>query len=44
MQVLLLNYDGTEEMNWSKDGRITFKEILFAFTDWVGLEDDIEET
>ena len=34
---------GIEEMNWSKDGRITFKEFLFAFTDWIGLEDDVEE-
>ncbi|KAG0557661.1 hypothetical protein KC19_11G147500 [Ceratodon purpureus] len=32
-----------EEMKWNKEGRITFKEFLFAFTDWVGLEDEIEE-
>lgn len=33
-----------EEMDWDKDGMITFKEFLFAFTDWVGLENDEEET
>lgn len=32
-----------EEMDWDKDGKITFKEFLFAFTDWVGLEDETEE-
>jgi len=33
-----------EEMDWDKDGMITFKEFLFAFTDWVGLENDEEES
>jgi calcium-binding protein CML len=27
-------------MDWDKNGTVTFKEFLFAFTDWVGLEDD----
>jgi calcium-binding protein CML len=31
-------------MDWDKDGMITFKEFLFAFTDWVGLENDEEES
>jgi calcium-binding protein CML len=29
-----------EEMDWDKNGTVTFKEFLFAFTDWVGLEDE----
>ncbi|XP_073003697.1 probable calcium-binding protein CML21 [Typha latifolia] len=31
-----------EEMDWDKNGTVTFKEFLFAFTRWVGL-DDIED-
>ncbi|OVA19695.1 EF-hand domain [Macleaya cordata] len=31
-----------EEMDWDKNGMVTFKEFLFAFTRWVGI-DDIEE-
>jgi calcium-binding protein CML len=27
-------------MDWDKNGTVTFKEFLFAFTDWVGLEDE----
>ncbi|XP_002982786.2 probable calcium-binding protein CML21 [Selaginella moellendorffii] len=29
-----------EEMDWDKNGMITFKEFLFAFTDWVGIEEE----
>eukprot|EP01018_Ginkgo_biloba_P015875 Gb_04277 [translate_table: standard] len=28
------------EMDWNRNGTITFKEFLFAFTNWVGVEDD----
>jgi hypothetical protein len=35
----------TEEMDWDKNGTVTFKEFLFAFTRWVGIdnEDDDDE-
>lgn len=29
-----------EEMDWDKNGTVNFKEFLFAFTSWVGIEDD----
>lgn len=32
-----------EEMDWDRDGNISFKEFLFAFTSWVGLEQEEEE-
>jgi hypothetical protein len=34
-----------EEMDWDKNGTVTFKEFLFAFTRWVGIdnEDDDDE-
>ncbi|KAL2630772.1 hypothetical protein R1flu_015458 [Riccia fluitans] len=32
-----------EEMDWDKNGLVTFKEFLFAFTNWVGLEEDQEQ-
>ncbi|KAJ9562875.1 hypothetical protein OSB04_008035 [Centaurea solstitialis] len=28
-----------EEMDWDKNGMVNFKEFLFAFTKWVGIED-----
>ncbi|GMJ16020.1 hypothetical protein like AT4G26470 [Hibiscus trionum] len=28
-----------EEMDWDKNGSVSFKEFLFAFTTWVGIED-----
>ncbi|XP_042005361.1 probable calcium-binding protein CML21 [Salvia splendens] len=28
-----------EEMDWDKNGMVNFKEFLFAFTRWVGIED-----
>lgn len=32
-----------EEMDWDKNGAVNFKEFLFAFTGWVGIEDDDDE-
>lgn len=32
-----------EEMDWDKNGMVNFKEFLFAFTQWVGIEDDEED-
>lgn len=31
-----------EEMDWDKNGTVNFKEFLFAFTRWVGIDDDNE--
>ena len=30
-------------MDWDRDGKVAFKEFLFAFTGWVGVEDEEEE-
>lgn len=32
-----------EEMDWDNNGMVNFKEFLFAFTRWVGIEDDEED-
>ncbi|KAL2453562.1 putative calcium-binding protein CML21 [Abeliophyllum distichum] len=32
-----------EEMDWDKNGMVNFKEFLFAFTRWVGIEDAEDE-
>lgn len=32
-----------KEMDWDKNGKVTFRQFLFAFIDWVGIETD-EET
>ncbi|XAR56845.1 hypothetical protein NMG60_11037466 [Bertholletia excelsa] len=32
-----------EEMDWDKNGMVTFKEFLFAFTRWVGIDDNEDE-
>lgn len=32
-----------EEMDWDKNGMVNFKEFLFAFTNWVGIEEDNED-
>lgn len=29
-------------MDWDKNGMVNFKEFLFAFTRWVGIEDGDE--
>ncbi|CAM6081941.1 unnamed protein product [Calypogeia fissa] len=34
-----LGLERFEEMDWDHNGLVTFKEFLFAFTDWVGLEE-----
>ncbi|KAJ0103261.1 hypothetical protein Patl1_03687 [Pistacia atlantica] len=31
-----------EEMDWDKNGMVKFKEFLFAFTNWVGIDDEEE--
>lgn len=31
------------ELDWDKDGTITFKEFLMAFEDWIGLNDDEDD-
>lgn len=30
-------------MDWDKNGMVNFKEFLFAFTSWVGIEDEENE-
>ena len=32
-----------EEMDWDKNGMVNFKEFLFAFTRWIGIDNDDEE-
>ncbi|CAN4117848.1 unnamed protein product [Withania somnifera] len=32
-----------EEMDWDKNGVVNFKEFLFAFTHWVGIEDNEDD-
>lgn len=32
-----------EEMDWDKNGMVNFKEFLFTFTRWVGIEDNEDE-
>ncbi|KAK8518035.1 hypothetical protein V6N13_083097 [Hibiscus sabdariffa] len=29
-----------EEMDWDKNGKVSFREFLFAFINWVGIEND----
>lgn len=31
------------EMDWDKDGEITFKEFLMAFESWVGVDEQYDE-
>ncbi|XP_004299109.1 PREDICTED: probable calcium-binding protein CML22 [Fragaria vesca subsp. vesca] len=31
-----------KEMDWDKNGKVTFRQFLFAFIDWVGIETDEE--
>ncbi|PON47207.1 Parvalbumin [Parasponia andersonii] len=31
-----------EEMDWDKNGMVNFKEFLFAFTSWVGIDEEEE--
>lgn len=30
-------------MDWDKNGTVTFKEFLFAFTRWVGLDENEDD-
>ncbi|XP_068638303.1 probable calcium-binding protein CML21 [Aristolochia californica] len=32
-----------EEMDWDRNGMVTFKEFLFAFTRWIGMDDPEDE-
>ncbi|KAH6775889.1 Calcium-binding EF-hand family protein [Perilla frutescens var. hirtella] len=32
-----------EEMDWDKNGTVNFKEFLFAFTRWVGIDDNDDD-
>ncbi|KAI8010874.1 putative calcium-binding protein CML21 [Camellia lanceoleosa] len=32
-----------EEMDWDKNGMVNFKEFLFAFTRWVGIDDNEDD-
>ncbi|KAI4374838.1 hypothetical protein MLD38_012785 [Melastoma candidum] len=32
-----------EEMDWDKNGMVNFKEFLFAFTRWVGIDEDEDQ-
>ncbi|KAJ4747962.1 calcium-dependent kinase-like protein [Rhynchospora pubera] len=32
-----------EEMDWDKNGMVSFKEFLFAFTQWVGIDEGDDE-
>jgi calcium-binding protein CML len=31
-----------EEMDWDRNGKVSFREFLFAFIDWVGIDTDEE--
>lgn len=39
----LLSKERWSEMDWDKDGTITFKEFLWALLGWVGMNDDDDE-
>ena len=32
-----------EEMDWDKNGMVNFKEFIFAFEKWIGIEDGEED-
>ncbi|RDX62667.1 putative calcium-binding protein CML22, partial [Mucuna pruriens] len=32
-----------QEMDWDKNGQVTFREFLFGFINWVGIDDDDDE-
>lgn len=32
-----------EEMDWDKNGKVSFKEFLFSFIGWVGIDCDDDE-
>lgn len=35
--------NSAEEMDWDKNGMVNFKEFLFAFTRWVGIDEVDDE-
>lgn len=39
----LLSRERWQEMDWDSDGKITFKEFLFALMNWVGMDDEDED-
>lgn len=43
LTVGVLLYDVTEEMDWDHNGMVNFKEFLFAFTYWVGIDENEDE-
>ncbi|CAB79502.1 putative protein [Arabidopsis thaliana] len=42
-RILILIPVSAEEMDWDKNGMVNFKEFLFAFTQWVGIDENEEE-
>lgn len=43
IRIFVFSAKWTEEMDWDKNGMVNFKEFLFAFTSWVGIEDEENE-
>ncbi|XP_061355768.1 probable calcium-binding protein CML22 isoform X2 [Gastrolobium bilobum] len=37
---LFFDKNGDEEMDWDKNGQVTFREFLFGFINWVGIDVD----
>lgn len=31
------------EMDWNRSGKVSFRQFLFAFLDWVGIDTDDEK-
>lgn len=42
-RILILIRLFAEEMDWDKNGMVNFKEFLFAFTQWVGIDENEED-
>lgn len=38
----VLSAERFDELDWDHNGRVTFREFLFAVSGWVGLEEDEE--
>lgn len=38
-----LSFCITEEMDWDRNGMVSFKEFLFAFTRWIGIDEIDDE-
>lgn len=41
--VIKLQLVFAEEMDWDKNGMVNYKEFLFAFTRWVGIDENDDE-